>query len=90
MILLRYAKRLAPSSDRQNRKTTVITCLIMLVWLAGLVIAWSFWRSLPLYAKVGLTVVEGLITPTWGDLVQLYRGQRAPGTDNGKRVTGSR
>ena len=85
MILLRYAK---PSTRPST--TTVITWVITLVWLAGVVVAWLFWRSLPLYAKVCLTFLEALITPTWGDLVQLYHGQRATGTDNGKRATDSR
>jgi hypothetical protein len=53
---------------------TVITWVLTMIWVGGIAALWIFWRTLPLYAKVGLTFVEVILTPTWSDLVQSYDG----------------
>jgi hypothetical protein len=53
---------------------TVPTWVLAMIWVGGIAALWIFWRTLPLYAKVGLTFVEVLLTPTWRDLVKSYDG----------------
>ena len=74
MIVLRYLRRPTLLSRRGYLMITAITWLLTLIWVGGIAALWIFWRTLPLYAKVGLTFVEALLTPTWRDLVQSYDG----------------